>query len=108
MSIDCDEFYNKEEFELAKQIIIENDYDTTACELVNYFHDSKFQMIEKKQYVPFIFKISWFRKHKYSCRFPVVVDRTRSVQSNNFYCFKEDELLMHHMSYVRKNNNSIG
>lgn len=108
MSIDCDEFYDEFSFNLAKKYIVENKLDSTACELVNYFHSSKYQMIENKQYVPFIFKVSWFKKHKYSCDFPVPVDPTRAMSNNKkFYCFKKDELLMHHMSYVRGNYNSI-
>jgi len=107
LSIDCDEFYLMEQFESAKQVIERNSYDATACELVNYFHDSKFQMVEHTQYVPFIFKISWLKKHKYAYSFPVPVDPTRAMKSKKIYCFNKKDLLMHHMSYVREDYNSI-
>lgn len=107
MSIDCDEFYDMEEFIQAKAIICENNYDSTACELVNYFHSSIYRMKEEKQYVPFIFKISWWDKHRYSASFPVPVDPTRRLKSKNFHLFQNESLLMHHMSYVRKDYLSI-
>lgn len=107
MSIDCDEFYDLGEFIRAKKIIWDNNYDSSACELVNYFHSSMYRMKENRQYVPFIFKISWWDKHRYSAKFPVPVDPTRRLKSKNFYLFQSDILLMHHMSYVRKDYKSI-
>lgn len=107
ISVDCDEFYDLNSFEKAKKSIIDNDYKTTACELVNYFHSSKYQMIEKSQFVPFIFKISWFKKHKYKQKFPVIIDPTRGVKPSKFFLFPKEDLLMHHMSYVRKDLDSI-
>jgi len=107
MSIDCDEFYDIDQFENAKRVIIENNYKSTSCELVNYYHSSKYQIVAHKQYVPFIFKITIFKKHKFAKPFPVYVDPTRVISDNNFYCFKSKELIMHHMSYVRKDYESI-
>lgn len=107
MSVDCDEFYDLKQFSKAKEEIIRNGYKSTACELVNYFHSSKYQMIENKQYVPFIFKISYFKKHKIYRKLPVVVDPTRVIRNDSFHCFDSNKLIMHHMSYVRVNYESI-
>lgn len=107
MSVDCDEFYEIKQFEEAKKIISKHGFKSTSCELVNYFHSSKYQMIEKKQYVPFIFKISIFKKHKLNKEFPVSVDPTRVITKKSFYCFDEEIIKMHHMSYVRKNYDSM-
>ena len=107
MSIDCDEFYDIEQFKNAKETIIKHGYKSTACELVNHFHSSKYQMVEHKQYVPFIFKIPIFRKHKLGRKLPVLVDPTRVISRNSFFCFSKEKLTMHHMSYVRENYKSI-
>ena len=107
MSIDCDEFYDLDQFKKAKSLITEQGYKSTACELVNYFHDSKYQIIAHKQYVPFIFKISRFKKHLLNKPFSVRVDPTRVISNKKFFCFKNDQLIMHHMSYVRENYRSI-
>lgn len=106
MSIDCDEFYRVEQFINAKNKIIKNNYESTACELVNYFHNASNQMIEHKQYVPFITKITEIN-HEYRANFIVTIDPTRIVPNKNQFCFHKDFLLMHHMSCVRKDYNSM-
>lgn len=108
MSVDCDEFYVDSEFKRAKKIVEESDYDASYCELVNYFWSPEFQMVEsKKQYVPFIYKINTRRKHKYGYKFPVVVDPTRIIPSKKVLSFNQEQLLMHHMSYVRLDEASL-
>lgn len=106
MSIDCDEFYDEEQFLWAKKQIEENDYESTACELVNYFHDSKYALIEPTQYVPFITKITDIG-HTYGARFIATVDPTRIVPNVKQHLFTHGELVMHHMSYIRKDFKSI-
>jgi hypothetical protein len=107
MSVDCDEFYRDEELVNAKNLIIKLGYKSTACELVNYFHSSKYQMIEKKRFVPFICEIGFFTKFKQEKKLPVNVDSSRVARSDKFYLFPNNKLLMHHMSYVRVNVDSM-
>ncbi len=107
MTTDCDEFYIDEQFEYAKKVIQKYDYKSTACELINYFHTSSFQMCERKQYVPFIFKINAHTKFKFQMKMKVPVEPARVCSNRKFYLFDKNELLMHHMSYVRKNTNSL-
>jgi len=106
MSIDCDEFYHHDQFVNAKNLIIEKGFESTACELVNYFHSSKYQIVAHRQFVPFIFRITE-HKHKHLHPFPVVVDPTRVISQAKFHLFDKSELLMHHMSYVRKDLDSM-
>jgi len=107
MSTDCDEFYCDNQFEAAKELIIQNGYKSTACELVNYFHSSKYKMIEKTRYVPFIYEIGFFTRFNIKKKLYVNVDSSRVCRTDSFYLFQPEELLMHHMSYVRKNVNSM-
>lgn len=108
MSIDCDEFYDIENFKKAKARVEAEKADGSYCELVNYFWNSKYQMVESNtQYVPFIYKIRHFRKHRLKYRFPVIIDPTRIIPSKKVLGFKSEELLMHHMSYVRLDEASL-
>jgi|SRR5690554_1064145 len=107
LSIDCDEFYDDNQFSNAKTNISKNNWGATACELRNYFHSSKYQMKEKKRYVPFIAEINFWSKFKLFKKLPVNVDPSRVCYNRRFHLFNEEELIMHHMSYVRKDIASL-
>lgn len=107
MSTDCDEFYIDYQFVAAKKLIIQNGYKSTACELVNYFHSAKYKMIEKTRYVPFIYEIGFFTRFSRKKRLLVSVDSSRVCRTDGFHFFQPEELLMHHMSYVRENVHSM-
>lgn len=106
LHIDCDEEYDKLNFKKAYNKILENDYDSTACNLINYFKFKDLMIDEKSDYyVPFIHKIQKGKMHLgLESPYPVYVDKTRKGNPvNNFYLFKEEELQMHHFSWVRNN-----
>lgn len=104
MCMDADEFYDTNEFLNAKEQIIKNDYDATVCTILNYFKEPtiRFDKIDN-YYVPFIYKIRNNTEFILNCPFPVLADPTRKMPAQNFYAFKEEEVVMHHFSYVRKN-----
>lgn len=111
MSIDCDEFYNMSQFSHAKKFIEAADIDGSFCELRNYFKESKYQMDEQVTYVPFIYKISQFSRHVMGTNTPVPIDPTRGIQGIDnrglSKTFRPDELVMHHMSYVRSSEDML-
>jgi hypothetical protein len=100
--VDCDEYYMPEEFRWAKNHIILNNYDSTACRLFTYIKHPTYQLTPvENYYVPFISAIDVELCDTY----PVYADPTRRTTGNRFYEFKQQELMMHHFSWVR---NDIG
>ena len=96
--MDCDEYYPKEQFHLAKQILIINNYDSSACRLYTYYKQPNYRLNPIENYfVPFIHSIHRNLTEDYH----VYADPTRVANGNNFYAFKENELMMHHFSWVR-------
>lgn len=105
LSLDADEYYKLDEFIEAKKIIEENNYVTTACHVQGYqrlpiWQDNGLWI----NFVPFIFKITDTTRFDYGSRsFPVIVDPTRiTTPLDNFRLFKPEEIVMHHMTIVRK------
>ena len=99
ISMDCDEFYDTNEFAQYKSRAVE--FDSSACKMYTYY---KYPFVRispiESYYVPFINKIykdTALGKTKY----PVLVDPTRSVSTcKQFY--QIDRPIMHHMSWVRR------
>lgn len=99
ISMDCDEFYDSEEFEQYKNRAIE--FDASACMMYTYYKKPNIRLSPvEPYYVPFIHKIkpeTTLGPHKY----PVLVDPTRAVSTcKQFY--QIDRPIMHHMSWCRK------
>lgn len=104
LHMDCDEEYNSVQFKKAFNIILENDYDSSACRLLNYY---KFRDLRIEQvlhlYVPFIHKIQkGIMRMNLENKYPVLVDKTRKGNPiNNFHLFEKKDIYMHHYSWVR-------
>lgn len=97
--IDCDEYYLTIQFSKAKNFILENNFDSSACRLFTYYKHPIYQLTPiENYYVPFIHSIHLILTKKYS----VYADPTRITKGNNFYEFKQNELMMHHFSWVRR------
>ncbi|MBA7636650.1 hypothetical protein ES703_44271 [subsurface metagenome] len=103
LSIDVDEFYQKEQFDRAKEYIEQNNIKASVCQLQSYYKYPTLQIIPPEiYYVTFIFKIVPKIKFIYGTRFPVLVDPSRRLSIfESFKIFQRKELEMHHMSYVR-------
>lgn len=105
LGMDADEFYIPEQFKKAKEKIIKDKLDSTACRLKTYFKKPIYQIRPaERYYVPFINEVNEKSKyilHEFS---PVLVDPTRRLNTkySRFHTFDENELCMHHMSFVRK------
>lgn len=105
LSIDVDEFYNKQ-FNKAKKEIERNNINVSVCQMQTYYKHPTLQIIPpEKYYVTFIFAINEQTKFVLNLKnYPVLVDPSRYVPiGGSFKIFRRKELEMHHMSYVRKN-----
>ncbi len=104
MSMDTDEYYEKSQFEYLKKIMIDGDFDSSACQMSTYYKEPIYRLEPKEEYyVSLLFKIRPNIYYKFGNSFPVLTDPTRSMDSGKFRVFSRDEIEMHHMSYVRKN-----
>jgi len=105
LTMDTDEFYDEKQFADAKELIEKEKFNGSACDTVGYFKLPIYQQMEfpERYYVSFIFETSPYRNMEYNCPLPVLVDPTRRIPSDRFYTFEKNELIMHHMSLVRKN-----
>ncbi|MGA2435665.1 MAG: hypothetical protein ABSG25_10310 [Bryobacteraceae bacterium] len=104
MSIDVDEFYMPEQFQKAKQYLIDNNINYSFCNIQEYY---KMPIYRKKEvsnsYVTFISKID---KELGANNLSLTIDGTRGIILDRpreiFHIFDKNELVMHHMSTVRK------
>jgi hypothetical protein len=105
--LDADEFYKIEEFERAKEFLDLNNYDASVCGIYSYIYEPTFRIATKDTgFVPFICKILPERSLKLNSPFyaGVYVDSARIPSDvRQCYLFKDKEIMMHHMTYVRRN-----
>jgi len=99
-----DHYYVPEQFKKAKQKA--KQYDVTASKMYTYFKSPSYRLDKiESYYMPFICKL---RVNQTYCKdskgdWEVYVDPSICVfPYDSFYEFTEDELIMHHYSYVRK------
>ena len=116
LSIDTDEFYDREQFLKAPRNILQKPRQRFQP-VISWATTSKNPYIRWNLLfycVPFISKKSkYFSKFRESNQFPVLVDPSRKLNGKRFKYFEPDKLVMHHMTYVRTNlevkfNNSSG
>lgn len=102
IAMDCDEYYYPDQFEFWKNKIINQDYDSSACQLFTYYKHPEIQLVPRETYyVPFIHKIHENTQHCFDKRYPVFADPTRRVNTYQKF-LRIEEPLMHHYSFVRK------
>lgn len=106
MVIDSDEFYDHDDFKLAKEIINnEPKIQISYCEYVNYYRDYSHTMVWPfRSYVPFI-TLSKYRFDFKNGSFDKPSDPTRRYlieDKNTPYCILNFETIkMHHLSFIR-------
>ena len=102
LTMDCDEFYEEQQFKKAKEFIVQNNIKSCVVPMVEYIKEPIYQ-ISTDNYCPFIFKINFFSSLKKVKNFPLNVDGSRCVNTKkNFYKFSENEIYTHHMRLVRQ------
>lgn len=108
MVIDSDEFYDKTDFQAAKDLIDNSDdIHVTYCEYINYYRDYRHLLIWPYHcYVPFISESDYRFKFK-SRDFDKPSDLTRryEMHSDNkvYHILNFQTVKMHHLSWIRKN-----
>jgi len=104
-SMDCDELYDKTQYQLAKNDFINGDYDSSFCLMRTFYKSAEYQIIPlESYYVPLFYKID--KKTKFTFEFippyPVKIDPTRRIKAGHSLIYTRDEIEMYHYSYVRK------
>jgi hypothetical protein len=102
LCMDIDEFYKPSEFKAAKDLIIKEDYASTAVSFINYVNVPTIHRGYDPNRVPFICKIE--KDSKMSKFFFVRCDPTRGILNglNKTIDFDPNIITMHHMETVRK------
>lgn len=104
ISSDVDEFYDPNQLEYAKKVI--EDYDSSIAPSMTYYKDPTFLVhpcLNIK--IPFIHSVDKeYNKDIAFSEFPFYVEKTRKlINCKKYKIFTNDEFVIHHMSYVRKN-----
>ena len=106
MTIDSDEFYDKQQFIESRKEFELNDYDSSYCQMKTFY---KYPTIEltppESYYVPLFYKIKKDSKFDLSIRdknYPVIADPTRCLKAGYVRVYSREEIEMYHYSYVRK------
>lgn len=112
--MDCDELYNSDRFNNAKEYVIKNDFDASVCEIRTYFGNENLMYENLESFhVPFIHKLH--NRTKLGAQtiigkgfkgtrkqYPYYVDRTRSTNTHVMHCqLNPNDIVMHHYSWVR-------
>jgi len=104
MSVDADEFYDKDQFKYAKDKINKVGWPITYCSYVNYYRDFEHYLVYPfRPFVPFIH--SNFFKYQFNGPAPGASDPTRRIfcPSNlGTYLFEDNEIRMGHAAWVRR------
>jgi len=105
MSMDSDEYYLTSEFENLKKIVIENDYDSSYCQMQTYYKSWEYALDPPETYyVSLIFKIKSDSNFVLMAPSPVLIDPTRRMApSNKGIVLERKDIQMHHGSYIRDN-----
>lgn len=100
LHLDCDEYYDKQEFKNAKNYILENDIQGSVCKIYTYFRKPTYRLETPDGYfVPFIHRLKG--NSKIDKIYPFYVDPSRKV--NETKVIELDKIIMHHFSWVREN-----
>lgn len=101
ISSDVDELYVSSQLEYAKEMM-KNDYDYSIIPIINYYKHPTYQIFpSQQQVVSFIHSVDNMYDLTISLPFNIEITR-RLKNSDNYKLFREEEVVVHHMSYVRK------
>lgn len=104
ISADVDEFYKSNELEYAKSVM-EGDYNYSVAGLATYYKDPTFLVHpDQNLLVSFIHPVdNEYNKDIMYPTFPFHMETTRRFSKYDKYrVFSKEEIIIHHMSYIRK------
>jgi len=103
LAMDGDEYYIPTEFKNIKEMIIDNNFESSACQMITYYKYLNLILDPPEDYYcPFIHKINTNYKFGITVEYPVGVSLDRVYHSNNFLKLDRKQIQMHHMSSVRR------
>jgi hypothetical protein len=104
LNIDADEFYDKDQFRVAKQMINENGWPITYWSYVNYYKDfSHYLVYPFRPFVPGIH--STFFTYTFNGPAPGPTDPTRRIYNPlniGTYVFEDEVIRMGHGAWIRR------
>ena len=106
MTMDCDEFYKKDQFTNLINWYRENPNNVGYCSLVNYYKNSNYRILkEDDTHVTLFFPVE-NTSFNISVNTPVLIDPTRKPTYSHYNVFSSDFIVMHHMTMVRNDLSS--
>lgn len=104
LNIDADEFYDKDQFKNAIDLINKNGWGITYCSYVNYYRDFEHYLVYPfRPFVPFIH--TTYFNYTYNGPAPGPTDPTRRILNPSnlgTYIFPDEVLRMGHAAWIRR------
>jgi hypothetical protein len=113
LSADVDEFYRPHEFRAAQQRIAAGGFDVTVCRIRDYHSRPVYRCADLAKYrqldlyIPFICKVHDGVAFDPTLEFFCAVDPSRRLPCQHPHVFSPEELVMHHMTTVRRDRVSL-
>lgn len=111
LAADCDEFYDPAQFKKVRNYIEATKVKGMVCPSKVYFKKPTLTIGKDVTLVPFIHEIQPRLKHEFNRKYPyafdgkgIRIDPTRSLSITSGVEYTE-EVILHHMSYIRKDIN---
>lgn len=108
-SMDCDEIYDKEEYQFAKNDFVKGNYDSSFCQMKTFYKKPSFQVTPPETYyVPLFYKVKENSNFTFDFvpPYPVEIDPSRRMKAGDCRIYTRNEIQMNHYSYVRSNIHS--
>ena len=105
MSMDCDEYYLKDDINFLIEDYKKNKYNSGFCKMKTYYHDNNIIINPPEEYyVSLFYKTNLNKTYVLGNKLNISVDPTRIINySDNIKIYERDEIEMQHLSYVRNN-----
>jgi hypothetical protein len=103
-SMDCDEIYDKDEYQFAKNDFIKGNYDSSFCQMKTFYKKPSFQVTPPETYyVPLFYKVIENSNFTFDFvpPYPVEIDPSRRMKAGDCRIYTRNEIQMYHYSYVR-------
>lgn len=104
MSLACDEFYIKDEFNDIKKFISKYKVDLVTSYMYTYYKSNRYRFKNIENYVvPVLNKVYNNQSYILGSKCHVSIDPTRIMNYNSSVTLPKTNPIMHHYSHVRKN-----
>lgn len=102
MTADVDEYYVPEQLDAAFTRVVDDGFDSSACQMQTYWKTPDFVLWPPETYyVPLIYKLD-HRRFDMSHRWSVSADPTRRLNPGRLLLFDRPSIEMHHLTAVRR------